>query len=173
MLLGIVGKRVLAAKRGARLFQRQIVHDPAVVVERPVDTVELVAGHDICPHLALDIGKPLVVGFAEGLKGLHELIEGGRHRIGHGLHLRCNSHRGRFRHLFCHVVSLWVIVRKSAFECRVEQRAGSATHVAHQLGLAVAEEAGVLDVGNPRGRQHREGHDRNFPEIGLQNAPDA
>ncbi len=106
MLFGILRQRVLPAERGPRLLQRQIVHEPAVVVERPVDAVELVAGHDISPHLALDIGKPLIVGLTEGFEGLHELIEGGRHRIGDGLQLRRNRHRGRCRCLLCHMVFL-------------------------------------------------------------------
>lgn len=106
VLFGILRQRVLPAERGPRLLQSQIVHEPAVVVERPVDAVELVAGHDISPHLALDIGKPLIVGLTEGFEGLHELVEGGRHRIRDGLQLRRNRHRGRCRCLLCHVVFL-------------------------------------------------------------------
>lgn len=121
MFIRVMGERFLAAESGPRLLQCQIVHDPAVVVQRLVDAVELVAGHDVSAHLALDIGKPLVVGVAEGFEGLHEFVEGGRHRVGHGLHLRRDRRCGRFGGLVSHVAILVseVVCRKFLSEVSV------------------------------------------------------
>ncbi len=62
--------------RGRRAFEDQLVEDALLLVERLVDALELVVGHDIGRHALLDLAEALVVGLLEGLEGAHEVAEG-------------------------------------------------------------------------------------------------
>ena len=56
------------AERHARLLQRQRVH-------RLLDAGELVRRHGIFRAAPLDFGETAVVGFLEGLEGLHQFVD--------------------------------------------------------------------------------------------------
>ena len=87
-MFGRLRRTAAGAQRRARLFQHKLVQQLLLLVHGAVDALHLLDGQRIGRKLTLHIGKALVVHFTKSLEGLHEFVEGGGHRFGHGLGFR-------------------------------------------------------------------------------------
>ncbi len=61
---------------GRRPFSASVVDGALVLVERPVDAVDLLDRHHVGGQLPLDLRQALVVRFLEDLERLHEFVIG-------------------------------------------------------------------------------------------------
>jgi hypothetical protein len=76
MLTCGAGAHDAAAQRRPHRFQRQLVDDAPVVVERAVDAIELLLEQRVGGAAPLQRIEPLVVRLLERLEGAHEVLEG-------------------------------------------------------------------------------------------------
>ncbi len=83
VLRGIAGARRFADD-GAALVERHTVDAPLRIVERTLDPGQLLLGERI-GRAALDVGEALVIGLAERLEGVAQIVHGERQVAGLGL----------------------------------------------------------------------------------------
>ena len=80
----VLERRGRAEGRGPELrprrFQRELIDDGLVLVDRIVDAVELLDGEHVGRQALLDLADALIVRRLERLEGAHEVVEGDRPR---------------------------------------------------------------------------------------------